>query len=218
MRTEQIAKYWDEYAAEYDLEPDHGLLDSDTRMAWKDLLRMWLPHQASDVADLACGTGTLTALAAELGHRVHGFDLSGQMVERARAKTAHFGAAVCIEQADVSNAPLADSSVDAVLARHILWTLPDPQAALAGWARALRPGGRLVLVEGRWTGVGDDSVDDPEAMPWSGGVAASDLRAAVERVAENVQVVPLTDPVLWGREIDDERYLLTATVPARGRP
>jgi SAM-dependent methyltransferase len=118
----------------------------------------------------------------------------------------------------VSNAPLADASVDAVLARHILWTLPDPQAALAGWARALRPGGRLVLVEGRWTGVGDDSVDDPEAMPWSGGVAASDLRAAVERVAENVQVVPLTDPVLWGREIDDERYLLTATVPARGRP
>ena len=51
-------------------------------------------------------------------------------------------------------------------------------------------------------------------MPWSGGVAAPELRAAVEQVAENVQVVQLTDPVLWGREIDDERYLLTATVPA----
>ena len=71
-----------------------------------------------------------------------------------------------------------------------------------------------MLVEGRWSGVGADSVDDPEAMPWSGGVAAPELRAAVEQVAENVQVVQLTDPVLWGREIDDERYLLTATVPA----
>jgi hypothetical protein len=38
----------------------------------------------------------------------------------------------------------------------------------------------------------------------------------VEQVADNVQVVQLTDPVLWGREIADERYLLTATVPASG--
>ena len=30
MNPEQIAQYWDEYAAEYDREPDHGLLDSDT--------------------------------------------------------------------------------------------------------------------------------------------------------------------------------------------
>jgi hypothetical protein len=27
--------------------------------------------------------------------------------------------------------------------------------------------------------------------------------------------VQLTDPVLWGRAIEDERYLLAATVPAR---
>ncbi|HEY7717369.1 MAG TPA: class I SAM-dependent methyltransferase [Pedococcus sp.] len=214
MRPEQIARYWDEYAAEYDLEPDHGLLDSDTRTAWKDLLRMWLPHQASDVADLACGTGTLTALAAELGHRVLGFDLSGEMVQRARAKTAHFGGAVRIEQADVGEPPLEPGSVDAVLARHILWTLPDPHRALERWAAALRPGGRLVLVEGRWSGVGDDGFDDPDAMPWAGGVRPSQLAEAVAAVATGVQVVPLTDPVLWGREIDDERYLLSATVPA----
>jgi len=217
VRAEQIAKYWDEYAAEYDQEPDHGLLDSDTRLAWKDLLRMWLPPHASDVADLACGTGTLSALAAELGHRVRGFDLSSEMVARARAKTAHFGAAVQIEQADVSAPPLEPHSVDAVLARHILWTLPDPEGALAAWVDAIRPGGRLVLVEGRWSSVGDDSVDDdPDAMPWSGGVRADDLSAAVSKVASDVHVVQLTDPVLWGREITDQRYLLAASVPVQG--
>ncbi len=140
MKPEQIAQYWDDYAAEYDQEPDHGLLDSDTRTAWKDLLRMWLPPHPSDIADLACGTGTLSALAAELGHRVRAFDLSGEMVSRAQAKTAHFGAAVEVRQADVSSPPLEPGSVDAVLARHILWTLPDPQAALAAWAAAVRPG------------------------------------------------------------------------------
>lgn len=214
MRAEHIAKYWDEYAAEYDQEPDHGLLDSDTRLAWKDLLRMWLPPHASDVADLACGTGTLSALAAELGHRVQGFDLSVEMVARARAKTAHFGAAVQIDQADVSAPPLERHSVDAVLARHILWTLPDPEGALAAWVEAIRPGGRLVLVEGRWSSVGDDSFEQPDAMPWSRGVRADDLSAAVSRVASEVHVVQLTDPVLWGREVHDERYLLAARVPS----
>jgi SAM-dependent methyltransferase len=216
MNPEQIAQYWDEYAAEYDQEPDHGLLDSDTRAAWKDLLRMWLPPHPSDVVDLACGTGTLTALAAELGHRVRAYDLSGEMVRRARAKTAHFGSAVEVHQSDVSAPPLEPRSADAVLARHILWTLPDPHAALAAWAQALRPGGRLVLVEGRWSSVGDDSFDDPDRMPWAGGVRSAELRAAVEQVAQDVHVVQLTDPVLWGRDIDDERYLLAARVPSEG--
>lgn len=211
-QVEQIAEYWDKHAEEFDREPDHGLLDSDTRAAWKDLLRMWLPHPAGDVADLACGTGTLSVLAAELGNTVRGFDLSSEMVLRAKAKTSHFGSAVEIAQADVSAPPLEPRSVDVVLARHILWTLPDPQAALAAWATAVRPGGRLVLVEGRWSSACDETFDDAGRMPWAGGVGAADLRAAVEVHATGVQVIPLTDPLLWGCEIDDERYLLAATV------
>jgi hypothetical protein len=38
---------------------------------------------------------------------------------------------------------------DAVMERHLVWTLPDPRATLAGW-RAVAPYGRLVLVEGLW--------------------------------------------------------------------
>ncbi|WP_368406419.1 methyltransferase domain-containing protein, partial [Streptomyces sp. CC77] len=40
-----------------------------------------------------------------------------------------------------------DSAV--VVVRHLVWALPDPVAALRTWVRLLRPGGRLVLVEGR---------------------------------------------------------------------
>jgi len=38
---------------------------------------------------------------------------------------------------------------DAVVERHLLWTLPDPAAALAAW-RDAAPRGRLVLIEGSW--------------------------------------------------------------------
>ncbi|MEP7016503.1 MAG: class I SAM-dependent methyltransferase [Actinomycetota bacterium] len=207
---DEIAGYWDDYADAYDAEPDHGLVDPSTREAWRVLLERWLPQQSSHVADLACGTGSLTSLVAGLGHSVVGVDLAGRMVERARAKTEEFGALVTIRKGDVGMPPIAPMSVDVVLARHILWTLPDPVAALVQWHSLLRPGGRFLLVEGRWWSVGDQGYNDEAGMPWAGGVRATDLAAALEPLVRQVEVVPLTDPVLWGKEIEDERYLLVA--------
>lgn len=205
-----IRAYWDDFAADYDTAPDHGLLDSDIRAAWKDLLRTWLPTQPSVVADLACGTGTMSVLAAELGHQVCGIDLSGEMVARARAKTAPFGAAVQIDQADVSEPPFGPASVDVVLARHILWTLPDPATALSRWARLLRPGGRLVLIEGRW---GIEAAEGrPEAV-WRAGVPSDELALAVRDLGLEPVVVQLTDQAYWGREVEHERYLLRGQAP-----
>jgi SAM-dependent methyltransferase len=204
----EIADYWDGYAGTYDEEPDHGLGEPATREAWRTLLQSWLPQQPAAVADLACGTGSLTALVAALGHRVVGVDLAPNMVSRARAKTTQYGDRVTITAGDVTAPPIGPGSVDVVLARHILWTLPDPEAALACWRSLLRPSGRFLLVEGRWWSVGDESYTDVTRMPWAPGVRAVDLVAVVEPLVRAVEVVPLTDPVLWGKEVTDERYLL----------
>ena len=209
---DEVASYWNDFADSYDAEPDHGLGDLSTREAWRVLLERWLPQQSSQVADLACGTGSLTALVAGLGHSVVGVDLADRMVQRARMKTADFGGRVTIKQGDVTVPPIDPVSVDVVLARHILWTLRDPQAALARWHSLLRPGGRFLLVEGRWWSVGDEGYNDADGMPWAGGVRAVDLVAALEPLAQRIEVVPLPDPVLWGKEIEDERYLVVATI------
>jgi SAM-dependent methyltransferase len=207
---DEIADYWNEFADVYDEVPDHGLGDLATREAWRVLLERWLPARSGDVADLACGTGSLTALAAGLGHCVVGVDLADKMLERARAKTIEFAERVTITSGDVSNPPFEPASLDVILARHILWTLPDPQAALASWRLLLRPGGRFLLVEGCWCSVGDEDYTDEGRMPWAGGVRAVDLVAAIGPLVRRIQVVPLTDPVLWGKEVSDERYLLVA--------
>ncbi|MBW8819063.1 MAG: SAM-dependent methyltransferase, partial [Streptomyces sp.] len=60
---------WDAEAGSFDEEPDHGLRDPGVRGAWAERLRGWLPGGASDVLDLGCGTGSLSLLAAERGHR-----------------------------------------------------------------------------------------------------------------------------------------------------
>ncbi|HTJ32375.1 MAG TPA: class I SAM-dependent methyltransferase [Dactylosporangium sp.] len=188
--------YWDEQADTFDDEPDHGLLDPGVRAAWRDALMPLLPAAPARVADLGSGTGSLSVLLAEAGYEVAGLDLAPRMVEAARAKAAAAGVDVRFEVGDAAAPPWAAGEFDVVLVRHVLWALPDPDAAVGRWVRLLRPGGRLVLVEGRWS--------------TGGGLTAERVRHAVLRHRREADVTALDDPALWGRAIQDERYVVTS--------
>ncbi|MFI0818385.1 methyltransferase domain-containing protein [Streptomyces sp. NPDC021098] len=193
------ADYWDAAAAGFDDEPDHGLRDPAVREAWARRLREWLPGRPSDVLDLGCGTGSLARLAAEQGHRVTGVDRSAGMAGRARAKLTGTDATVLV--GDAAAPPVGEGRFDVVLARHLLWLLPGQEAVLRRWARLLRPGGQLVLIEGRW------GESDPV------GLAAGDLLRMVEPLASRTHVEQLApDAALWGRPVRDERYVLRAAL------
>lgn len=209
---EPIAAYWDAAAADFDRQPDHGLLDEEVRAAWSTRLRAWLPAAPAAVLDLGCGTGTLSCLLAGQGHRPTAVDLSPAMAERARAKLVAAGAPVRVLVGDAGDPPVAPGSFDVVLARHLLWTFPDPSAALRRWTTLLRPGGRLVLVEGRWDVPGGSHpyAERAGAMPWLGGVRAGVLSAVLAPLVARVRVEPLPDPRLWGRPVHDERYAVIA--------
>jgi SAM-dependent methyltransferase len=114
---------------------------------------------------------------------------------------------------DASDPPArAGRSFDVILARHLLWTLPDPQGALRRWVSLLRPGGRLVLIEGNGDSPADDQlyVAESGALPWRGGVTAERLLQALRPLVADLHTEPLTDPDLWGRPIHDERYAIIA--------
>jgi ubiquinone/menaquinone biosynthesis C-methylase UbiE len=167
------------------------------RSAWADLLLPLVPAR-SEVLDVGCGTGSLAVLLAGAGHRVSGVDSSAAMLAAARTKAAAAGLAVGFVHGDAGDPPFPPASVDVVLCRHVLWALDDPAAALGAWVRLLRPGGRLVLVEGRW-GTG-------------AGLAAADCRDLVLRHRDSAEVRQLAgEPALWGKPVDDERYLLVSS-------
>ncbi|MFE0805149.1 class I SAM-dependent methyltransferase [Streptomyces sp. NPDC058812] len=188
---------WDAEAAAFDDEPDHGLRDADVRRAWAARLASWLPALPGDVLDLGCGTGSLSLLAAEQGHRVTGVDLSPAMVALARAKLA--GRDAVFLTGDAVAPPVGEQRFDTVLVRHVLWTLPDPGRVLRHWRELLRPGGRLVLVEGVWGSVAPV------------GMAAHRLTSLLAPLAGEVRVERLSDdPSLWGRQVADERYAVVA--------
>ena len=185
---------WDTEAPAFDRAPDHGLLDPAVRHAWRALLLAVLPAAPADVVDLGCGTGTLALLLAQEGYAVDGVDFSPAMVALAQRKLA--GSSAAVRLGDAGDPRLAPASVDVVLCRHVLWALPDPRRALGRWVAALRPGGRLVLVEGNWS--------------TGAGLTAQQCAGLVGAVCHCVDVTPLPDPALWGREITDERYLVVA--------
>ncbi|MFG2787549.1 class I SAM-dependent methyltransferase [Streptomyces sp. NPDC048419] len=191
---------WDAQAASFDDEPDHGLRDPEVRRAWAVRLASWLPARASDVLDLGCGTGSLSLLAAERGHRVTGVDASPAMVGRARAKLAGRDAVFLV--GDAAAPPVGEQRFDVVLVRHVLWALPDPGRALRQWRGLLRPGGRLVLVEGVWGTVAPVGIAADALTALLAPLVVGEVR--VERLSE--------ETALWGREVADERYAVVAVV------
>jgi ubiquinone/menaquinone biosynthesis C-methylase UbiE len=77
------------------------------------------------------------------------------MIAAAEAKADAAGVDSELRVGDAAAPRYPPASADVVLARHVVWALPDPADALRRWAEPLRPRGRLVLIEGRWcTGAG----------------------------------------------------------------
>ncbi|BBC37703.1 hypothetical protein SGFS_089970 [Streptomyces graminofaciens] len=192
-----LAVDWDAEAATFDDEPDHGLRDPAVKEAWADRLRDWLPRHACDVLDLGCGTGSLSLLATEQGHRVTGVDAAPAMVDLARAKLAGRPAVFLV--GDAAAPPVGEERFDVVLVRHLLWALPDPGRALRHWRGLLRPGGRLVLVEGVWGTLAPV------------GIPAERLTGLLTPLAADIRVERLSqDARLWGKQVTDERYAVVA--------
>lgn len=216
-RLNDIEGYWSDQASTFDEEPDHGLTDPDVRAAWAARLGEWIPPGAVTVADLGCGTGSLSVLLAETGLDVIGVDVSPAMLTEARAKAQTLGVTVEFVVGDASDPNLADGSFDVVLSRHVIWTLADPVTALSRWARLLTPNGRLVLVEGRWFDPSRGSTGF-KGLPWDGGVTAEELMAALYPLFERIDHHPLSEhTALWGRTVTDERYAVVAIAPTTTR-
>ena len=148
---QQVAAHWGRRAAHFDEDFGHSIRTPAERAAWDRIFDLVLAgRSALDVLDAGSGTGFLSLELASRGHRVTGIDFAPAMLAEARRKAAEQGAAISFEEADAEQLPFAPGSFDLVVSRHVLWTLPHPQAAIDEWKRVLRPGGRLAVIDGQF--------------------------------------------------------------------
>lgn len=149
----------------------HGTFDRAGYEGQAALVHDRLPSDASDVLELACGNGFNLALLAARNPSVRftGVDLVAAQVRRAnRVLAGHPRAAAGV--GDFQALALGDATQDCVFVVESLCHATELPRALGEAARVLRPGGRLVVIDGWRT-------DDLRRLPAS----VRDATIAVER-------------------------------------
>lgn len=146
---DEIRDYWSARAATFDEQVGHEIFSEGERQAWRDLFVRHLGSgEGCRALDLASGTGVISHLLHGLGFAVTGLDWSEAMLNQARAKAARRGADIRFVMGDAERTLEQPGSYDVLVTRHLVWTLVDPKAAFREWHSLLKPGGRLLIVDG----------------------------------------------------------------------
>lgn len=106
--------------------------------------------QAVRILDVGCGTGVFAERirAAMPRATVCGMDLVSGMLTKGTARWRAHAPHVSPVQADSERVPFANGAFDVVTCANSFHHYPNQQAAVCEMRRVLRPGGRLILVDG----------------------------------------------------------------------
>jgi demethylmenaquinone methyltransferase/2-methoxy-6-polyprenyl-1,4-benzoquinol methylase len=156
--------------------------------------------RGSCVLDVCCGTGDLAMAFAGAGARVVGVDFTEEMLERAVQKPVgrERGRAL-FAAGDALALPIRSASADVACVAFGLRNLADPRAGLAEMARAVRPGGLVLVLEFSPPPAGligsAYRLYTTRALPWIGGVVSGD-REAYRYLPRSVAAWPAPEELL----------------------
>lgn len=144
-RAERAAAYFAENAASWDAIRSLHIDEAKVEAAMLELVGRQ-PVQA--MLDLGTGTGRLLELFAPVYVRATGIDASLDMLSIARANLDKAGLSrVQVRQGDIYMLPTPAGQFDLVTLHQVLHFLQDPAAAIGEAARALAPGGRMLIAD-----------------------------------------------------------------------
>ena len=147
----RVREVFDSVASNYDIMND--VMSLGIHRIWKrvvvDMAAIRPGHQ---VLDLAGGTGDLTRLmAARVGKQggVVLSDINAAMIREGRSRLLDRGVAgnVTFVQANAEQLPFPDNRFDCITIAFGLRNVTHKQTALGAMYRALKPGGRLLILE-----------------------------------------------------------------------
>jgi len=138
-KVHAVRRMFDAIAPRYDLVNRVMTFGMDVAWRRRTVAALRLPA-GSVVLDVACGTGDLCREAQAQGLRPVGLDSSAGMLLAARTSAP-------LVQGDALALPVRDASVDGITSGFALRNVADLKTMFDEFARALRPGGRVALLE-----------------------------------------------------------------------
>jgi len=151
----EMANAWEEEGVEWTRDADR--YDASSARHWQRFLDTVRIEPTDSVLDIGCGTGQSTRDVGRLASSgsAHGVDLSAQMVDEAKRRSAEAGLTnVTYEFADAQVHPFEEGAYDIAISRFGAMFFADAGAAFTNIGRALKPGGRLALQA--WRGLADN--------------------------------------------------------------
>lgn len=198
-------------------------------------LRSFAPESGQHVLDIGCGFGDESQRIAQFvgpEGKVLGVDVSPRFVDMARQEAEEAGLAnVSFEAADVGVDDLGGPH-DFAFSRFGTMFLVNPVASMRNIRRALRAGGRLVMVVWRrredndWLYRGQTIVerivsrpeeyDEPTCGPGPFSLAGADTTSDILIGAgfEEIELHRCDRPIMIGRDVDEAVDFLMALGPA----
>jgi len=150
----QAKTEFEDWAETYDESLLHQFMFQPSYRMFLEKIYAWRSscNEPFDVLDIGCGTGTLAAMlaASPLPARIVGLDYAPAMCKMAAGKAhqAHVDDRIRFTAADSEHLPFADASFDVVTCSNSFHHYPHQQAVVHDMKRVLRPGGRLMLIDG----------------------------------------------------------------------
>ncbi len=133
--------FWDRIAAVYDIFVN--VINRKTHKRLKMIISELISSE-DIVLECACGTGLISAVAAERCRHLTATDFSSKMLQKAEKNCAGFKN-ISFMQEDITTLSFQDSSFDKVIAGNVIHLLDEPLTALGELNRVCKDGGMLII-------------------------------------------------------------------------
>jgi ubiquinone/menaquinone biosynthesis C-methylase UbiE len=205
---EKIRAFWDNSHQNYDAVAAHGVHSEAEMVMWRQGMERLLGAEKSlKILDIGTGTGFLAFLLANMGYIVTGADWATSKISQAKEKARDADIAVQFRVEDAEKLTLENNAFDAVVSRHVLWTLSDPYSAARDWVRVTKPGGKVIVDiprMGSHSGSHHFGADIGKELPFYNGADT----AEVEAMLKGAGLINISTLILETAEDEAKKTLL----------